>query len=243
MVKQEITSSQIDPLSLLTERELRYLTLASEGKTNNEIRATEFYYSPCGVENTFGSIFRKLGVKSRQEALAKISREGSEHETPGQSKPEELKPAGEDSLLLKPDKVREKVKRIKVKNNPMTEERQPEEISRPERESFSPQTVVKKEDFKAPNNPSTDTQNINWKELQKTPNPSKVMHVKRDFSYRNTTIITLIRKGCSVDDIISGWGYSKRGIGHALDWGAQNGLIESDNVLFERAIKEVTIKS
>ncbi|MFD7510111.1 response regulator [Streptomyces sp. NPDC059853] len=54
-------SKRTDPLSTLTERESRVLSLMAEGHTNESI-ARQVYVSSSAVEKHVNSIFRKLGL-------------------------------------------------------------------------------------------------------------------------------------------------------------------------------------
>ncbi|GAA2359029.1 response regulator transcription factor [Streptomyces carpaticus] len=54
-------SKRTDPLSTLTERESRVLSLMAEGHTNDSI-ARQVYVSSSAVEKHVNSIFRKLGL-------------------------------------------------------------------------------------------------------------------------------------------------------------------------------------
>ena len=66
--QQPIKTSDDEKLELLSERETGVLKLAAIGKSNREI-AQEFSISLRTVEAHFGSIFNKLGVGSRTEAV------------------------------------------------------------------------------------------------------------------------------------------------------------------------------
>jgi len=62
-------------LELLTGRELAVLKLAAQGKSNKEI-AEELVLSVRTVEAHLGSIFNKLGVGSRTEAIIQALKKG-----------------------------------------------------------------------------------------------------------------------------------------------------------------------
>ena len=59
----------------LTDRELEVLTLLARGKSNKEI-GTTLYISESTVKSHLRSIFAKLNVLSRTEAIAAASRQG-----------------------------------------------------------------------------------------------------------------------------------------------------------------------
>ena len=56
--------------SIISERECEVLNLVLEGKTNQQISDTLFI-SPNTVKNHLKSIFRKMEVSSRAEAVAR----------------------------------------------------------------------------------------------------------------------------------------------------------------------------
>jgi LuxR family maltose regulon positive regulatory protein len=58
----------VEPLS---ERELEVLALLAAGKTNQQI-AKELFVSLGTVKSHINNIYRKLGVRSRTQALAKV---------------------------------------------------------------------------------------------------------------------------------------------------------------------------
>jgi NarL family two-component system response regulator LiaR len=60
---------------LLTERETTVLKMAAKGMSNSDI-AEALYLSVRTVESHFGSIFNKLGVGSRTEAVIEAMRRG-----------------------------------------------------------------------------------------------------------------------------------------------------------------------
>jgi len=62
-------------LDLLTERETAVLKMAAKGMSNNEI-AEELHLSMRTIESHLGSIFNKLGVGSRTEAVIEAMRKG-----------------------------------------------------------------------------------------------------------------------------------------------------------------------
>ncbi len=62
------TSQRIETRANLTARELEILNLAAEGKTNKEI-GTLLQLSPLSVKSCLSTIFSKLGVGSRTEAV------------------------------------------------------------------------------------------------------------------------------------------------------------------------------
>ena len=59
----------------VTDRELEVLTLLARGKSNKEI-GTTLYISQSTVKTHLRSIFTKLNVLSRKEAIATVSRKG-----------------------------------------------------------------------------------------------------------------------------------------------------------------------
>lgn len=60
---------------LLSERELTILKMAAKGMSNSDI-AEELHLSARTVESHLGSIFNKLGVGSRTEAVIKAMKKG-----------------------------------------------------------------------------------------------------------------------------------------------------------------------
>jgi DNA-binding CsgD family transcriptional regulator len=77
-------------LDRLTARERAVVEAAASGLSSRDI-AAELYVSPRTVESHLGSVYRKLGVKSRAELLAFLARSGA---TAGHA------PAGEARLAL-----------------------------------------------------------------------------------------------------------------------------------------------
>ena len=59
----------------LSNQERRVLALVADGKTNKEI-AAEMGLSPKTVKNYLSTVFEKLQVSSRSEAVARIIRGG-----------------------------------------------------------------------------------------------------------------------------------------------------------------------
>ncbi|MCU4749803.1 response regulator transcription factor [Streptomyces xiamenensis] len=64
-------SRRTDPLSTLTERESRVLSLMAEGHTNESI-ARQVYVSSSAVEKHVNSIFRKLGLDMAEGSHRRI---------------------------------------------------------------------------------------------------------------------------------------------------------------------------
>ncbi|MFE0689747.1 response regulator transcription factor [Streptomyces xiamenensis] len=64
-------SRRTDPLSTLTERESRVLSLMAEGHTNDSI-ARQVYVSSSAVEKHVNSIFRKLGLDMAEGSHRRI---------------------------------------------------------------------------------------------------------------------------------------------------------------------------
>jgi DNA-binding NarL/FixJ family response regulator len=62
-------------LDLLTEREIAILKMAAKGMSNSDI-AEELHLSGRTIESHLGSIFNKLGVGSRTEAVIQAMRKG-----------------------------------------------------------------------------------------------------------------------------------------------------------------------
>ncbi len=62
-------------LDLLTKRETAILKMAAKGMSNNDI-AEELHLSVRTIESHLGSIFNKLGVGSRTEAVIEAMRKG-----------------------------------------------------------------------------------------------------------------------------------------------------------------------
>ena len=58
-----------DGLGQLTETELQILQLVASGRSNKEI-ATKMVLAESTVKRHLSSIFRRLGVRSRREAVA-----------------------------------------------------------------------------------------------------------------------------------------------------------------------------
>jgi DNA-binding NarL/FixJ family response regulator len=67
------------PFSNLTEREYEILTLMAEGYTNNAI-ASRLYLSPKTVRNYVSSIFTKLHVSDRPQAIVRARKAGLGHD-------------------------------------------------------------------------------------------------------------------------------------------------------------------
>ncbi len=65
MGEAETSARLVSPLSL---RELQVLTYLSQGQTNKEI-ACQLGISPQTVKNHLASLFRKLGVEDRTQAV------------------------------------------------------------------------------------------------------------------------------------------------------------------------------
>lgn len=65
-----------DVLDLLTDREVEVLTLLGSDQSTKQIARTLFI-SPNTVRNHLSSIYRKLGVKTRHQAVLRLAREGS----------------------------------------------------------------------------------------------------------------------------------------------------------------------
>ena len=61
-------------VGLLTEREQEVLQLLAQGLTNREIGG-RLFLSAKTVEHHVGAVLRKLGVRTRTEAAAALSRE------------------------------------------------------------------------------------------------------------------------------------------------------------------------
>lgn len=70
-----IKHGQGQVLDLLTEREAEVLKMAARGMSNKEI-ANELFLSVHTVESHLGSIFNKLGVRSRIEAAKEALKKG-----------------------------------------------------------------------------------------------------------------------------------------------------------------------
>jgi len=60
----------------LTESEQRVATLAASGLRNREV-AAQLYMSPKTVEANLARVYRKLGIHSRAELGARLTREGT----------------------------------------------------------------------------------------------------------------------------------------------------------------------
>jgi len=67
--------TEAQPAPLLSEREREVLELISAGSTNREI-AEQLYLSPHTVKEHTSSLYRKLGVRNRAEAVQKAQRIG-----------------------------------------------------------------------------------------------------------------------------------------------------------------------
>jgi DNA-binding NarL/FixJ family response regulator len=63
------TTPAADPLSLLSEREVEVLELAARGVTNAEL-AAQLEITVHTVKFHLASVYRKLGVANRTEAVA-----------------------------------------------------------------------------------------------------------------------------------------------------------------------------
>jgi LuxR family maltose regulon positive regulatory protein len=74
-VPQEQTSSVSNPVDPLSQRELEVLHLIALGKTNQEI-ARQLIVSPGTVKAHTASIYRKLDVANRTEAVARARQLG-----------------------------------------------------------------------------------------------------------------------------------------------------------------------
>jgi DNA-binding NarL/FixJ family response regulator len=79
-VMERLRKPKIDPTGerasdLLSERETIILKMAARGMSNNEI-AEELHLSVRTIESHLGSIFNKLGVGSRTEAVIKAMKKG-----------------------------------------------------------------------------------------------------------------------------------------------------------------------
>jgi DNA-binding NarL/FixJ family response regulator len=72
--KVHLTSAEL-PFSTLTEREHEILSLMAEGFTNNAI-ASRLYLSPKTVRNYVSSIFTKLRVSDRSQAIVQAREAG-----------------------------------------------------------------------------------------------------------------------------------------------------------------------
>lgn len=72
---QEIAQSHARANSGLTEPELEMLRLAATGSNNKEIGAQQFW-SEITVKRKMQSVYRKLGVSSRAQAVAEAIRRG-----------------------------------------------------------------------------------------------------------------------------------------------------------------------
>jgi len=62
-------------LDLLTKREITILKMAARGMSNSDI-AEELHLSVRTIESHLGSIFNKLGVGSRTEAVIQAMKKG-----------------------------------------------------------------------------------------------------------------------------------------------------------------------
>ena len=79
-VMERLRQTKVEPTEerasdLLSERELTILKMAAKGMSNSDI-AEELHLSARTVESHLGSIFNKLGVGSRTEAVIKAMKKG-----------------------------------------------------------------------------------------------------------------------------------------------------------------------
>jgi len=79
-VMERLRQTKVEPtgeraLDLLTEREITILKMAARGMSNNDI-AQELHLSVRTIESHLGSIFNKLGVGSRTEAVIQAMKKG-----------------------------------------------------------------------------------------------------------------------------------------------------------------------
>ena len=79
-VMERLRQTKVEPtgeraLDLLTEREITVLKMAARGMSNNDI-AQELHLSVRTIESHLGSIFNKLGVGSRTEAVIQAMKKG-----------------------------------------------------------------------------------------------------------------------------------------------------------------------
>jgi DNA-binding CsgD family transcriptional regulator len=75
-------TASADPLSLLSERETEVLELAAQGLTNAEL-AARLEITVHTVKFHLASVFRKLGVANRTEAVAVLFRSRTRAATRG----------------------------------------------------------------------------------------------------------------------------------------------------------------
>jgi two-component system response regulator DesR len=64
-----------EPAAPLSEREREVLSLMAAGETNAEI-AARLYLSPHTIKDHASSVYRKLGVRNRAEAVRQAERLG-----------------------------------------------------------------------------------------------------------------------------------------------------------------------
>ena len=69
------TPHEEGPAAPLSEREREVLTLMAAGETNAEI-AARLYLSPHTIKEHASSVYRKLGVRNRAEAVRQAERLG-----------------------------------------------------------------------------------------------------------------------------------------------------------------------
>jgi len=79
-VMERLRQTKVEPtgeraLDLLTEREITILKMAARGMSNNDM-AQELHLSVRTIESHLGSIFNKLGVGSRTEAVIQAMKKG-----------------------------------------------------------------------------------------------------------------------------------------------------------------------
>ena len=79
-VMERLRQTKVEPtgeraLDLLTEREITILKMAARGMSNSDI-AQELHLSVRTIESHLGSIFNKLGVGSRTEAVIQAMKKG-----------------------------------------------------------------------------------------------------------------------------------------------------------------------
>ena len=79
-VMERLRQTKVEPtgeraLDLLTKREITILKMAARGMSNNDI-AQELHLSVRTIESHLGSIFNKLGVGSRTEAVIQAMKKG-----------------------------------------------------------------------------------------------------------------------------------------------------------------------
>jgi DNA-binding NarL/FixJ family response regulator len=73
--RQVLASARDSPGSPLTEREMEILLLAARGLTNRQI-ARELHLAETTVKRHLVNVYKKMGVGSRSEAIAKALSEG-----------------------------------------------------------------------------------------------------------------------------------------------------------------------